>query len=226
MRRFLLLSLVALATVIPVASAPLPPELAEALRAFRTDGPKGWRYIQTTRAGNQSLVERFDPAQPDFRRWSLLEKDGRPPTAEETRTYLEGKTRRSAGQTAPRIQDRFDEASAEAIRREGEHSWWRFRLTPGAADDQVAQHMTATLTFHEPSRTIEQVEIASLGPYSPVFAVRITESRTVMNYSRPSSNRPSLLQTITLRLRGRAFWFKSLDEDMTVTFSDYEKAGK
>ena len=31
---------------------------------------------------------------------------------------------------------------------------------------------------------------------------------------------------LTLRIRGRAMWFKSLDQDMTVAYSDHTYAGK
>jgi hypothetical protein len=47
-----------------------------------------------------------------------------------------------------------------------------------------------------------------------------------MDYSLPTADRPSLLLSVTLKVRGRAFWFKSLDQDMTVTYSDHESAGK
>ena len=50
--------------------------------------------------------------------------------------------------------------------------------------------------------------------------------KTVMTYSLPSANTPSLPLTVATHLRGRAFLVKSLDAEMTVVFSDYAKAGK
>ena len=41
-----------------------------------------------------------------------------------------------------------------------------------------------------------------------------------MTYSLPSDDKPSLPQQVVTRVRGRAFLFKSLDGDLTVTFSE------
>ena len=57
-----------------------------------------------------------------------------------------------------------------------------------------------------------------------MIGINIAETRTVMTYSLPEAGRPSLLQKVTLRVRGRAFWFKSLDQDMTVTYSGQQPA--
>ena len=40
------------------------------------------------------------------------------------------------------------------------------------------------------------------------------------------AGRPSLLQKVTLRVRAKAFWVKSLDQDMTVTYTDHRFAGR
>ena len=61
----------------PAPADPLPANLADALEAFRSDGPKGWTYKQTTVAGKESLEETFDPARPESDRWALVAKDGR-----------------------------------------------------------------------------------------------------------------------------------------------------
>jgi hypothetical protein len=47
-----------------------------------------------------------------------------------------------------------------------------------------------------------------------------------MLYSLPTAERPALLQKITVHIRGSAMWFKSLDEDMIVTYSEHVFAGK
>ena len=99
-------------------------------------------------------------------------------------------------------------------------------MAPGGFDDRTAHFMAVTLTFHQPSRTIEQVEIASTGSFSPVIGVKIAGTRTRMDYSLPTADHPSLLLLVALQVRGRAFWLKSLDQDMTVTYSDHHSAFK
>lgn len=208
----------------PAPADPLPAKLADALEAFRSDGPKGWAYTQTTVAGKESLEETFDPGRPESDRWALVAKDGRAPTPDELKTYREGKSRRAGGSPPPRIQDLVDRASATRVRTEGDLAWWRFGMKPGGADDSSAAHLDVIFCFHLPTLTIASVEIASREAYSPMVGINIAETRTVMTYSLPEAERPSLLQKVTLRVRGRAFWFKSLDQDMTVTYSGQQPA--
>jgi hypothetical protein len=224
MHRWLLI--ITLAFWARLAGAPMPAELEQALKAFHAEGSKGWAFTQTTIAGGKSLIERFDPSKPETTRWSLVQKDGHAATAEEKQKYQETLTRRSRGDTAPNVKDQINPDTCEVVGTDGDRTQYRFRLKPGGDDDKSAEHMAATFTLHRPSGTIERVELASIEPFSPVFLIKIEEARTVMTYSLPEKERPTLLQKVTVRVRGRAMWFKSLDEDMTVSYSDYALAQK
>lgn len=204
----------------------MPAELEAALKEFRAEGPKGWSFIQTTESGKRSRVERFDPLGKNGVRWTLLKQDGREPTESETRSYLDHKSRRSSHETAPNVKDQIIPDTCEVVEETEQRGVYRFKLRPGDDDDRSAEHMRATFVLHRPSRTIEKVELASTGPFSPVLMVNVTEARTVMTYSLPEGDRPSLLKDVVVRIRGRAMWFRSLDQDMTVTYSDYHYAGK
>ena len=211
---------------ISAAGAAVPPELAAALKTFRTDPPKGWSYTQDTTAEGKSLVERYDAARPDFERWSILRKDERAPKDDEQRDYKEKLTRRSRGGTAPLITDQLALDSLETVADTAEHGTYRCKLKRGEAADLTADFLRVTLVLHKATQTIESLEIASVSEFSPTFAVKIAEMKTVLTFSRPSAETPSLPQKVTTHLRGRAFYFKSLDADMTVTFSDFTKIGK
>jgi len=204
--------------------AAVPAELAKVLKDFRTDGPRGWSFTQTTTAEGETLVERFDAARADFERWSLVQKDGRAPKPDESQHYHEMLTRRSRGGTAPRITDQLDLRSCETVTETPERATYRFRLKPGEAGDKTAEFLRVTIALHRPTSTIESFAIGSTGEFAPTFGVRIEEMKTTMTYSLPAGDRPSLPQNVTTKLRGRAFWFKSLDADMTVIFSDYANA--
>ncbi len=206
--------------------AAVPPELTTALKAFRAEPPRGWSFTQTTVGEGRSTVERCDAAKPEFERWSLVEKDGRAPTARELATYAENRSRRSRGGTAPSIIDQLDLTSLERISDTAENATFRCALRTAEAGDKTAQFLRATLVLHKPSQTIDSIELGSTGEFSPTLAVTITEMKTTMSYSRPRGDVPALPQKVTTRVRGTAFWFKSLDADMTVTFSDYKRVGK
>ncbi|HTO03831.1 MAG TPA: hypothetical protein VL069_09030 [Opitutus sp.] len=198
------------------------PVLEEAIKTFRTEGPKGWSFTQTTRGDGHSRVERYDATQPEFNRWILLQQDDRTPTADELRDYREKLSRRSCGGTAPLLTDQLDLTTLVLENDSVERATLRARLKPGEAGDATGEHLVATVILHKPSRTIESFELAAVAPFSPMIGVKITAMKTVMTYSLPNETRPSLLQTSATHLRGKAYFFKSLDADMTVTFTDYE----
>ncbi len=202
------------------------PELTEALRNFRTEGPKGWAFTQISESSDRARVEAFDPLKPAHLRWDLITENGVPPSEQTTETYRQQQTRRTGGQTAPNVKEQLDLTTAELVDERNGRQTWRFKLTPGAEDDRSAAHMDATITFHVDSRTIEIIELANFEPFSPMFGVHVERARTVIEYSLPTTGMPSLLRHIAVSIRGRAFYFKSLDSDMTVAYSDYKYAGK
>lgn len=218
MHRVLLLvfSLLALTT-----RGALPGELEAALKTFRADPPPGWSFTQTSRSASESLVERCNAARPEFDRWTLVEKNGRPPTAADRQAYGETRSRRSRAGTAPKITDQIDITSIEKVSETPERVTYRARLAPGESRDATAAHLRATLVVHRPTRTLESFELASIEAFSPTLGVRISEMKTTMTYALPAGAAPALPQSVATRVRGRAFLFKSLDAEMTVTFSDY-----
>jgi hypothetical protein len=218
-RLLLFLSLLAAATV---AAASLPPELAEALERLNTDAPDGWSFTQTTEAENRTRIERYRAVGPEASRWQLLEVNGREPSETELDRYRKEQNLRARGEPAPNVKHQINRETAELIREEGERSVWRFQLLP-AHGDAWAAHMAATFVLHRPTRTIEQVELAARESFSPRWLTNIHEARTVMRYSLPEAETPALLQEIVVRVRGRVWGFRSLDSDMVVRFSDYEK---
>lgn len=221
MRFLFLLCVTASATL-----ASVPPDLATALKTFRTDAPRGWSFTQTTHAQGQSRVEHFDAARPEFERWTLLKQDGLTPSNDEQNDYRQKLTRRSSNRTAPLITEQLDLSHPETVSETPGRATYRCRLKPGEAGDKTAAFLRVTLVVDKPTHCIESLEIASTGEFSPTFGVKIVEMKTVMTYSLPSANTPSLPLTVATRLRGRAFLVKSLDAEMTVGFSDYAKAGK
>jgi hypothetical protein len=208
------------------AAAAVPPELQEALRHFRTDPPSGWSYTMTTAGDGRSTVERCDAAKPEFDRWSLVQKDGRPPSSQEMREYADNRSRRSRGGNAPRVVEQLDLASLELTGDTGDRAVFACRLKPGDEGDNIAGFLLALIGFHKPTKTIESLQLKNTGDFSPTFAVRISGMNTRLSYSLPASDRPSLPQKVETRVRGRAFLFKSLDAEMTVTFSDYVWTGR
>ena len=220
--RFFLLLWAAGSTLFAAA----PRELASALEHFRSDPPRGWSFTQTTSAEGKSTVERYDAAKPEFDRWSLLQKDGRAPTLAELKDYGEARSRRSRTGTAPKLVDKLVLEATEIVSDSLEYIVFRCPLRPGESRDKTALYLRATIVLHKPTQVIESVELTNIETFNPTLGVKITALKTAMRYSLPKGDTPSLPQTVATHVRGTAFFFKSLDGDMTVTFSDYVKGGK
>ena len=209
-----------------LAFAGAPADVAQAVASFRPDGAKGWAFVQTTKTASESTVERYDPAKPVFTQWTLVKKDGHEPTQEDITTYMQMQSRASGGATAPTLANQLDTSQAVLVSESADTATYRCPVKPGESGDDIAEYLQATFTYHKPTRTITSVVIASQQPFSPQFGISITEMKTSMRYSIPGDGKPSLLQEVTSHVRGRAFMVKSLDADMTLTYSDYAKAGK
>lgn len=220
--RLLALTLLFAAT----ADGAVPPALDAALKSFRSDVPPGWSFTQTTTAEGKSTAERSDAGKPAYERWSLIQVDGRTPTASEVSHYHEQRSRRSNSGTPPRIAEQFDLGTLEPVSETAERAVYRCALKPSEASDKTAKFIRATITLHKPTQTIEAVELGNTAEFSPAIGVKIAELKTTMRYSIPTADTPSLPQKVVTRQRGTAFWFKALDAEMTVVFSDFERARK
>lgn len=216
-----LLSAVAL-TATPAAD--IPPAVRQAVADFRPEGPKGWSFTQTTRAEGRSLVERYDSTKPEFNRWSLLAEDDKAPTPEAAQRYREKFTRHSQNSSAPRLNQQVDHATLTMLADTGERTTYQARLKATEAEDRTGPFLRATIVWHKPTATIESFAIENIAVFSPAFGIKIEALRTTMAYTLPTPDRPALLTRVRTHLRGRAFWVKSLDADMEVTYTDYVPA--
>jgi hypothetical protein len=218
--RFLRGGLLALLAAVPLAAS-VPAELQTAIAAFRTEPPKGWAFTQTTVAEGKSTVERYEAARPEFDRWKLLSVDGRKPNPDELARYGDTRARRSRGGTAPHLGTQLDPASARIVGDDGQRLTLQLKLKPGELSDRTAEHLQATLVWHKATRAIERLELGNTAEFSPAFGVTIRQVRTAIGYSLPEGDTPALPREVSTRQRGTAFWFKTLDAEMSVTFTDY-----
>jgi len=217
---FLFLSLTAVAAPSPNAK----PGLAEVLKNFRTEGPKGWSFTQSTTAEGRTMIEHYDSARPEFNRWTLISEDGRTPNDETQRRYRDKFSRYSSSGTAPQLSDQIDQSSLVVETETAERITYQGRLKPSEKEDRTAAFLRAVIVWHKATGTIESLVIENTAPFAPSFGVKIEQMKTTMTYSLPAPAQPSLLQSVVTRLRGTAFWIKSIDADMTVAYSAYAPA--
>ena len=143
------------------AFAAAPAEVIDALKRFQPEPPAGWSFTQTTEGQGESLVERCQATKPAFDRWALVAKNGHPPTEAELRDYADIRSRRSRAGTAPKVTDQIDVTSIELVQRDAKRATYRARLVPGESRDTTAEYLRVTLVFHEPTGTIESLELSN-----------------------------------------------------------------
>jgi hypothetical protein len=206
-------------------AAGVPEEMSAALAGFRTEGPFGWAFTQSSSDGKESLVETYDPSQAEPFRWTLVSRNGAPATQDDCKQYQQNKLIRTSALDAPRLERQLDLDSCLQHSVSERLLKCTFRLKPGEQHDDAHANLSVLVTVDRPSRTITEVEISSIEPFSPVFGVRIASSRTLLNYSLPEDGRPSLLLRAQIVVEGRAFWFKSLNQRLEITWSQHRFAG-
>ncbi|MEY4489687.1 MAG: hypothetical protein RIQ79_2195 [Verrucomicrobiota bacterium] len=211
-------------TAFPVAAVvPVPPELTAALAAYRASGPKGWAFTQTSVGTGKNLIERFDPRVRGPARWTLLRKDGREPTDEEQKEYRQQSLAKNEAEGGG-VRDQLDLVTCALVARDERTATYQFALRPADKGDTAAAHMRARFTLDFPTGAIVRVELSNFEHFSPVISLKIDEASTIMRYSLPSADQPSLLIDITMKLRGRRLWFRSFTQDMSMSYSDQVSA--
>lgn len=224
MPRYLLL--LALACLPSLRAAPLPDYFNRALRAFGGDTPAGWAYTLTTTRGAETTVERYDPGRPPAERWTLLQRDGRAPTADESHRYRSYKTAHSPVTPRPTFaRGDIDLGSVRLEREDAETAVFHGRFREDL-DDPLLANLELRLTVAKASAHIARTELHLTTAYTPALSARILALSVIVTYTPPAPDRPALPASSESRFRGRVFFFKDVAEDLRITYSDYTATGR
>jgi len=205
------------------AAATVPDYLREALGKFNSEVPAGWAYTLTTvRNADARTTARFDPARPPADQWTLLELNGRVPTAKEGTQYSRA---RAGGGDSSAPQGTFqkgdiDPASITLISEDADRGDFRcgFRAEATGADKMLG-HLHLRLTVNKRQPHVEKFALELKAPYSPVLGVKMRELLVQMRFTPPESDRPSLPAVNSSRFLGRIF-FIGMEENLTLTYTD------
>lgn len=217
-----LLALAALLAAGSVAAA-VPDYARAALGKFSTVVPAGWAYTLTTvRNDRDRTSARFDPAKAPAERWTLLQLNGRPPTAKEIAQYAQAR----AGDSTAVPQGTFqksdiDPASIELLREDTARGEFRcaFRAEATGADKMLG-HLRLRLTIGKQQSHVEKFDLELTAPYSPVLGVKMRELLVQMSFSPPGPDRPSLPAASRSHFIGRIF-FIGMEETLALTYTDF-----
>lgn len=201
----------------------MPHYVREALGKFSTEVPVGWAYTLTTVRNNQDRTSaRFDPARPPAEQWTLLQVNGRAPTARETARYAQVRTGGNAAAPQGTFQKAdIEPASVELMREDTARGEFRcaFRAEATGAD-KMLRHLSLRLTISKQQPHVEKFALELTAPYSPVLGVKMRELLVQMNFGPPGQDRPSLPVANTSHFVGRIF-FIGMEENLALTYTDF-----
>lgn len=207
------------------ALAGMPGYLRTALDSFNPGVPAGWACTIATTRNDYTLVERFDPSRPAGGQWTLLQSQGRAPTAGEVEKYK--KSRPAASPVGPQANFQkgdIEPGSLTLVREDSERAEFKgaFREESTGADKMLG-HLVLNLTVNKQRPHVEKYTLSLAEPYSPVLGVKMNELQVEAVYHPPGTDRPPLPSTHTSRFVGRIFLI-STEEALRVTFSDFVRA--
>jgi hypothetical protein len=206
------------------ALAEMPGYLRAALDRFNPGVPAGWACTLTTTRNDYTLVERFDPSRPAGGQWTLLQCQGRAPTAEEAEKYKKSRPPGSpVGPQANFQKGDIEPGSLTLVREDDERAEFKgaFRDESTGADKMLG-HLVLHLTVSKQRPHIEKYALSLSAPYAPVLGVKMNELQVESAYRPPGTDRPALPATHTSRFSGRILLI-STAETLQVTFSDFAR---
>ncbi|MFI5335810.1 MAG: hypothetical protein ACHQ5A_03450 [Opitutales bacterium] len=206
-----------------LSAAELPGPAREALAGFATDAPPGWAYTLTTRRGGESSIERYDPARPPGQQWQLLKHNGADPSPGEIDRY--DRYRVTLNATAPRATFRRGDIDSAFARFLGttdglDEYACLFRAD---VDDPLLNHLELRFWVARQTASIPRYQLHLKEPFSPIIGMKIEQLDVEVILSPPAADRPALPRNSHSVFHGRFLLVKSVDEETSVSYSDYER---
>ena len=181
-------------------------------------------YTIVAEIGGRVLEERF--AGVDGGNWRLVTVDGEAPSQDDLDDYAKN-VRERARRAHPAEFDMANLARDDTLEIAAENFetiTFTFRLKPEDGQDNAKffEQLQGTLVVRKADFRPASFLIENLAPLSPAPTVKIQEFRQEMTFLvDPELDAPLLAKTHSV-FRGRAFIFKTFDEERHVRFSGYD----
>lgn len=207
--------------LVPLAGAP-PPWLELALSRL-PEPASAWTStctLEIERNGQRS-VESFDPHATPAARWTLVTRQGVPPTPGELAAYRQSRAD-PASTPAPTslTAGQIDLNSLELVRESSTHATLTGGFTEeAAATDKLLARLTVTLLVRKEPAAVVYYRLDLRQPFSPLIGVRMHELEAGAEFGPDGAIRRSWS-----RFRGRVF-LRAVQERVTATFATTPDTG-
>lgn len=204
MRR--LIQLLSLGVVLGLPSAWASPLLEGALTPWLAERD-AWAFTQHVREYDkdgvkEERVERYDPSRPEMARWTLLELNGRTPSAAESSAYTARKGRK---RKVPRPLSDFIDFDHVTVQASSAH-WVRYEVPLREVNRLVpVDKITLAVTVNRENRSIEQITAVLREPLKIAFGVaRVTDVNFDLHFDSTSAERNRPIAPATVQPNGTA----------------------
>lgn len=199
----------------------LPDYLTQALARLTSDAPHGWAYTVATKREDEHSVERYDPSRPKGGEWTLIERNGRAPEADEIQRYLRYKASNAPATARASFQKGDIDVGSLALQREENGlAVFRGRFREDAGEPLLA-HVVLDLTVDPARASVVEAVLRLAAPFSPALGVRMHELTLTMTFQEAADGSVVLPRTAHSRFRGRLFFLVPIEEEMRITYSDF-----
>lgn len=219
----LLLSL--FATVAPAA---VPPLLDAAVKKLQADENR-WAFTQTTqvydRKGERedgATVERFDPSQPPDAQWTLLQIEGREPTAREERSWRKRKEREMKRREEKSLGEVMDLENAREVERYDGQVVFEVPLQPGASRRLPSEKFAVLMSVNETGETLQEFMLKTTDSFRALGVAKVDRIEIKADFASIDPQYVPQPRRIVATGTGRLLFFP-FGATAEITWSDFKR---
>jgi len=208
-----------------------------AIKAITWDFQEDWAFTVTSSGKDSHRVGRFDPRQPEDKRWTLLTIDGRAPTNEESAEYAEDSRDQHFGNGDSHDDDGDDNAidmvepgTLQLV--EETDDYWLLSFVPTDDDNEddvgrkVLKNMQGTVKIIKDGEYLAYIDIHNEKPMRPKVGVKMKKFLMHMSFGPIADDGPVVMRSMDFAIKLSAFVLVRVSEAESVAFSDFEYAGE
>ena len=195
------------------------------------DFEQEFAFTETLMSGDTRTVARFDPSSPEKQQWTLLSFDNRPPSVEETESFLEAKSREQGHHKGSGNDGVLELVNTDSlVLIEETADYWLLSFRPDfdeedKDDRKFFKHMAGELRIAKDDGAIEYMDIRNTKPIRPIIGAKIKSMVMRFEFGRATEKGPLVLTHVSAGARGSAMLVVRFNELETYEFSDFVYVG-
>ena len=225
--RIFLVSLILLLNL-TVTPAAVPSLLEAALQKLQAD-ENHWAYTQTTQVFDRQgepedgvTVERFDPSLPYDQQWTLLQQDGRAPTAREERAWRKRKDREMKRREEKSLGEIMDLERAREVERYAGQVVFEVPLQPGASRRLPAEKFAVLMAVDESSATLSEFMLKTTDSFRALGGEKVDRIEIKADFAMVDPQYVPQPRRIVASGAGRLLFFR-VGGSAEITWSEFKR---